>query len=55
LVQGIKTKQPDTVVILAGYPQDQIEAHKAAGIDAFIHLGADCLAINQWLQRVIGR
>ncbi|MCB8975986.1 MAG: methylmalonyl-CoA mutase small subunit [Ardenticatenaceae bacterium] len=50
LVQGIKAQQPDTVVILAGYPQDQIEAHKAAGIDAFIYLGADCLALNQWLQ-----
>jgi methylmalonyl-CoA mutase len=50
LVQGIKAQKPDTVVILAGYPQDQVEAHKAAGIDAFIYLGADCLALNQWLQ-----
>ncbi|MCB9008300.1 MAG: acyl-CoA mutase large subunit family protein, partial [Ardenticatenaceae bacterium] len=55
LIQGIKAQQPDAVVILAGYPKDQIEAHKAAGIDAFIHLGADCLAINQWLQKEIGR
>lgn len=50
LVQGIKAQKPDTVVILAGYPQDQVEAHKAAGVDAFIYLGADCLALNQWLQ-----
>ncbi|MCB8925918.1 MAG: methylmalonyl-CoA mutase [Ardenticatenaceae bacterium] len=50
LVQSIKSQQPDTAVILAGYPKEQIEAHKAAGIDAFIHLGADCLALNQWLQ-----
>lgn len=55
LVQGIKTQQPDAVIILAGYPKDQIEAHKATGIDAFIHLGADCLALNQWLQEKIGR
>ncbi|MAU00236.1 MAG: methylmalonyl-CoA mutase [Anaerolineaceae bacterium] len=55
LLQSIKTQQPDIVVILAGYPKDQIEAHKAAGIDAFIHLGADCLALNQWLQKQIGR
>lgn len=54
LMQGIKAQQPGTVVILAGYPQDQIEAHKAAGIDAFIHLGADCLALNQWLQTKMG-
>ena len=50
LVQGIKAQRPDAVVILAGYPQEQVEAHKAAGIDAFIYLGADCLALNQWLQ-----
>ncbi len=50
LVQGIKTQQPGAIVILAGYPKEQIEAHKAAGINAFIHLGADCLATNQWLQ-----
>jgi methylmalonyl-CoA mutase len=49
-VQGIKAQRPEAVVVLAGYPKEQIEAHKAAGIDAFIHLGADCLALNQWLQ-----
>lgn len=53
LVQKIKAQQPNAAVILAGYPKDQIEAHKAAGIDAFIHLGADCLALNQWLQNKI--
>ncbi|MBK8900444.1 MAG: methylmalonyl-CoA mutase small subunit [Anaerolineaceae bacterium] len=55
LVQGIKQQQPDAIVILAGYPKDQVEAHKAAGIDAFIHFGADCLALNEWLQEIIGR
>lgn len=55
LVQGIKAQQPDALVILAGYPKDQIEAHKAAGIDAFIYLGADCLALNQWLQEKLSR
>ncbi|MCC6607574.1 MAG: methylmalonyl-CoA mutase small subunit [Anaerolineae bacterium] len=53
LVQGIKAQKPDAVVLLAGYPQDQVEAHKAAGIDAFIYLGADCLALNQWLQTTL--
>ena len=55
LVQGIKSRQPDAIVLLAGYPKNQVETHKAAGIDAFIHLGADCLALNQWLQKIIGR
>ena len=54
LVQKIKNERAETAVILAGYPKDQIEAYKAAGIDAFIHLGADCLALNQWLQERIG-
>lgn len=55
LVSRLKAQQPDAVVILAGYPKDQIEAHKAAGVDEFIALGADCLALNQWLQeKVIG-
>jgi methylmalonyl-CoA mutase len=54
-VQGIKAHQPDAIIILAGYPKDQVETHKATGIDAFVYLGANCLALNQWLQTKIGR
>lgn len=50
LVARFKAARPDGVVILAGYPKDQIEAHRAAGVDEFIYLGADCLALNRWLQ-----
>lgn len=50
LVRSLKTQQPDAVIILAGYPKEQIDAHKAAGVEAFIHTGADCLALNRWLQ-----
>ena len=53
-VQQIKAQNANIVIILAGYPKDQIEAHKSAGIDAFIYLGADCLAINQWVQEKFG-
>lgn len=31
-------------VMLAGRPADQVEAHRAAGIDAFVHLGMDAPA-----------
>ncbi|MDY0082887.1 MAG: methylmalonyl-CoA mutase family protein [Ignavibacteriaceae bacterium] len=41
LVKGIKEKSKDMVVILAGYPKDQIEEHKKSGVDDFIYLGAD--------------
>lgn len=49
LVAQLKTENPDMVVVLAGYPKDQIAAHQAAGVDEFIFLGADCYAINAWL------
>lgn len=54
LVEMIRAEAEETAVILAGYPRDQIEAHKSAGIDEFIYLGADCLALNRWLQDHIG-
>lgn len=54
LVGQIKAARPETVVILAGYPQDQIDAHRAAGVDEFIHFRADCYAINRKLQELTG-
>lgn len=50
IVKGLKGKNPDLQVILAGYPKDQVEAHKAAGIDEFIFMGAD---VHQVLSRVL--
>ena len=49
LVKAIRHKAPDTVIILAGRPAEQVEAHKQAGVDEFIYFGADCLALNEWL------
>ncbi len=49
LVEQIRAVAPETRFILAGYPIEQIAQHEAAGIDAFIYLGADCLATNRWL------
>lgn len=54
LVSAVKAQRPETLVILAGYPQEQIEAHRAAGIDEFIHIRANCYEINRWLQQQIG-
>jgi methylmalonyl-CoA mutase len=54
LVSQIKAQKPDMVVILAGYPQEQIDAHRAAGIDEFIHVRANCYETNRWLQQQIG-
>jgi methylmalonyl-CoA mutase len=49
LVKAIRRKARDTVIILAGRPAEQVEALKKAGVDEFIYLGADCLAMNAWL------
>ena len=54
IVKGIKEKSKDTVVILAGYPKDQIEEHKKSGVDDFIYLGADAHQIlGNLLERIL--
>jgi len=53
-VKTLKSAKPDAITILAGYPADQIEAHKASGIDEFIHIRADILSILQNLQKKTG-
>lgn len=54
IVKGIKEKSKDVTVILAGYPKDQIEAHKKSGVDDFIYLGADAHQIlSSLLKRII--
>lgn len=41
-------------VFVAGYPADQIDAFKAAGVDDFIHLNANCQALLSTLQKHMG-
>jgi methylmalonyl-CoA mutase len=45
LVQAIRAGCPDAIIVLAGYPQDEIEAHKKAGVDEFIHIRADAVEL----------
>ncbi len=45
LVAAIRAAKPDAFIVLAGYPQDQIAAHKQAGVDDFIHIRADALEV----------
>ncbi len=54
IVKGIKSKNKNLQVILAGYPKEQIELHKANGVDDFIFLGADVVAILSNLLNKIG-
>ena len=53
-VPALKAKLPGVKILLAGYPSDQIEAHKASGVDDFIHLKVDCLAFLANLHKELG-
>ncbi len=54
LVPALKAAIPGVTVVLAGYPQDQVEAHKASGVDEFIHVRANLLSVLGGLQKKIG-
>lgn len=53
IVKGIKESNPEIQIILAGYPKDQVESHKASGVDEFIFMGADVHSILSALQAKI--
>jgi methylmalonyl-CoA mutase len=54
LAGTLKAARPDTTVVIAGYPADQVEALRAAGVDEFVHLRADCYATLARLQQLKG-
>ncbi len=54
LTAKIKAANPDMAVFVAGYPADQVEAFKAAGVDDFIYMGANCLELLSNLQKKMG-
>ncbi|GIV90553.1 MAG: methylmalonyl-CoA mutase [Chloroflexus sp.] len=54
LTHAIKSQRPETTVVLAGYPTDFIDMYRAAGIDEFIHLRANCYETLARLQRLKG-
>ncbi len=43
LCKVIKSRSSSSTIILAGYPQDMVEAYKEAGVDIFIHLRCNAL------------
>jgi methylmalonyl-CoA mutase len=54
LVQAMKKANPELLVLLAGYPAEHVEAFKAAGVDDFIHLAANCQSLLTTLQKKMG-
>jgi methylmalonyl-CoA mutase len=53
-VPALKAQKPDVIVILAGYPQDKVDDYRQDGVDDFIHIKADCYAMNKRLQDKLG-
>ncbi len=54
LVPLLRAKRPDAVIVVAGYPQDQIEAHKKTGVDEFIHVRADAVEVLKAMHTKLG-
>jgi methylmalonyl-CoA mutase len=54
LTEAIHAQSPRAILILAGYPAEQVEAHKKAGIDEFIHVRADAVEVLGKIQRLLG-
>jgi methylmalonyl-CoA mutase len=50
--RALKQANPTVTLVLAGYPRDQIENYKAAGVDDFIYLGAN---VYELLAKLAGR
>ncbi len=54
LTKKVKAAKADMFVILAGYPTEQVEAFKAAGVDEFIHVKANLYETLVKLQKTLG-
>lgn len=49
VVAEVRARLPQTKLVLAGYPPDQVEAHRKAGVEEFVHLRVNAL---EWLGRL---
>lgn len=54
LTAGVRAQKPGATIVLAGYPTEQIEAHKKSGVDEFIHLRADVVEVLSRIHERLG-
>jgi methylmalonyl-CoA mutase len=54
LAADIRARKPDAIIVLAGYPKEQIEAHKKSGVNEFIHVRADVLEVLSKIHNQLG-
>ena len=53
-VKEVKLANPDITVAIAGYPKEQVDSFREAGVDAFIHLKANNLQCLKTFQDKAG-
>ena len=54
LTAAIRVQSPRAILILAGFPKEQAQAHKKAGIDEFIHARADAVELLEKINHLLG-
>ena len=54
LTAALRAVRADAIIVLAGFPQDQIEAHKKSGVNEFIHIRADVLEVLGKIHNQLG-
>jgi methylmalonyl-CoA mutase len=54
LMPLLKAAVPEAIVVLAGFPTDQIEAHKKSGVNEFIHIRSDVPETLRVIQNKLG-
>jgi methylmalonyl-CoA mutase len=52
-VTGLKRQKPGAIVMVAGYPKENIESLMEAGVDDFIHIRSNLLETLQKYQKVL--
>jgi len=54
LVSALKAQERPPYVVLAGFPAEQVEVLKRAGVDEFIHLRANAIQVLTKIQQELG-
>lgn len=54
IAQVIKKSLPDSILVVAGYPKDNIEALKVSGVDEFIHIKSNAIQTLYDIQKKLG-
>jgi len=54
LTQKLKAVNPKGLLVLAGFPKEHVEAFKAAGVDEFIHIRANCHDVLRGIATKLG-